>query len=99
MSSPEEMQLADDLRHIVAGHRLATVWPPEAAPLVRKALGGAHIIGPQRTLTQDVSFGFDQLAEIAIRALSPAVNDPFTAMTCIDWLGETRLFLRGAQQK
>jgi uncharacterized membrane protein len=73
---------------IVRGHRLATVWPPEAAPLVRKALGGAHIIGPQRTLTQDVSFGFDQLAEIAIRALSPAVNDPFTAMTCIDWLGE-----------
>jgi len=73
---------------IVRGHRLATVWPPEAAPLVRQALGGAHIIGPQRTLTQDVSFGFDQLVEIAIRALSPAVNDPFTAMTCIDWLGE-----------
>src|SRR5580693_7661640 len=73
---------------IVSGHRYATVWPPEAAPLVRKALGGAHIIGPQRTLTQDVSFGFDQLVEIAIRALSPAVNDPFTAMTCIDWLGE-----------
>jgi uncharacterized membrane protein len=73
---------------IVAGHRFATVWPPEAAPLVRQALGRAHLIGPQRTLTQDVSFGFDQLAEIAIRALSPAVNDPFTAMTCIDWLGE-----------
>ena len=73
---------------IVRGHRYATVWPPEAAPLVRQALGGAHIIGPQRTLTQDVSFGFDQLVEIAIRALSPAVNDPFTAMTCIDWLGE-----------
>ena len=71
---------------IVRGHRLATVWPPEAAPLVRKALGGAHIIGPQRTLTQDVSFGFDQLAEIAIRALSPAVNDPFTAMTCGNWM-------------
>jgi len=73
---------------IVAGHRFATVWPPEAAPLVRQALGRAHLIGPQRTLTQDVSFGFDQLAEIAVRALSPAVNDPFTAMTCIDWLGE-----------
>ncbi|MGH3285675.1 MAG: DUF2254 domain-containing protein, partial [Streptosporangiaceae bacterium] len=73
---------------IVSGHRYATVWPPEAAPLVRKALGGAHIIGPHRTLTQDVSFGVDQLVEIAIRALSPAVNDPFTAMTCIDWLGE-----------
>jgi len=73
---------------VVAGHRYATVWPPEAAPLVRKALGRAHIIGPYRTLTQDVSFGIDQLVEIAIRALSAAVNDTFTALTCIDWLGE-----------
>ena len=73
---------------IVRGHRFATVWPPEAAPLVRQELGRAHIIGPHRTLTQDVSFGIDQLVEIAVRALSPAVNDPFTAMTCIDWLGE-----------
>jgi len=31
-------------------------------------------------------FAVDQLVEIAIRALSPAVNDPFTALTCIDWL-------------
>ena len=73
---------------IVRGHRFATVWPPEAAPLVRQALGRAHVVGPYRTLSQDVSFGIDQLVEIAIRALSPAVNDPFTAMTCIDWLGE-----------
>ncbi|MBV9448006.1 MAG: DUF2254 domain-containing protein [Streptosporangiaceae bacterium] len=73
---------------LVRGHRFATVWPPEAAPLVRQALGRAHIVGPHRTLTQDVSFGVDQLSEIAVRALSPAVNDPFTAMTCIDWLGE-----------
>src|SRR6516225_2280133 len=73
---------------VVRGHRYATVWPPEAAPLVRQALGRGHIIGPYRTLTQDVSFGIDQLVEIAIRALSAAVNDTFTAMTCIDWLGE-----------
>jgi uncharacterized membrane protein len=73
---------------IVRGHQVATVWPPEAAPVVRRKLGRAHIIGSHRTLTQDVSFGIDQLVEIAIRALSPAVNDPFTAMTCIDWLGE-----------
>ena len=73
---------------VVRGHRFATVWPPEAAPLVRQALGRAHIIGPQRTLTQDVSFGFDQLVEIGLRALSAAVNDTFTALTCIDWLGE-----------
>ncbi len=73
---------------IVAGHRFATVWPPEAAALMQRELGRAHVIGPYRTLTQDVSFGIDQLVEIAIRALSAAVNDTFTAMTCIDWLGE-----------
>jgi uncharacterized membrane protein len=73
---------------IVRGHRFATVWPPEAATAIRYKLGRAHIIGSHRTLTQDVSFGIDQLVEIAIRALSPAVNDTFTALTCIDWLGD-----------
>jgi uncharacterized membrane protein len=73
---------------IVQGHPIGTVWPPEAAVRVNKELGRAHITGPHRTLTQDVSFGIDQLVEIAIRALSPAVNDTFTAITCIDWLGD-----------
>jgi uncharacterized membrane protein len=73
---------------VVRGHRFATVWPPEAAPLVRQALGRAHAVGPYRTLSQDVSFGIDQLVEIGLRALSAAVNDTFTALTCIDWLGE-----------
>ncbi len=73
---------------IVRGHRFATVWPPEAVPLVSQALGRAHVVGPYRTLSQDVSFGIDQLVEIALRALSAAVNDTFTALTCIDWLGE-----------
>src|SRR5581483_6058050 len=36
--------------------------------------------------TQDLAFAIDQLVEIAIRALSPAVNDTFTALTCVDWL-------------
>jgi uncharacterized membrane protein len=49
----------------------------------------AHITGSNRTLAQDLAFAVDQLVEIAIRALSPAVNDTFTAMTCIDWLGES----------
>jgi uncharacterized membrane protein len=33
-------------------------------------------------------FAIDQLVEIAIRALSPAVNDTFTALTCVDWLAD-----------
>ena len=74
---------------LVQGHPYAVVWPPEAAGRVSEALGRAHVTGPYRTLTQDISFGVDQLVEIAIRALSPAVNDTFTALTCIDWLGDS----------
>jgi uncharacterized membrane protein len=72
---------------LVHGHSMATVWPPDATPAVSNALRRAHITGPNRTLAQDLSFAIDQLVEIAIRALSPAVNDTFTALTCIDWLG------------
>ncbi|MGP8006020.1 MAG: DUF2254 family protein, partial [Acidimicrobiales bacterium] len=57
-----------------------------AAGQVAAALDKAHVTGPHRTLTQDPVFAIDQLVEIAIRALSPAVNDTFTALTCIDWL-------------
>jgi uncharacterized membrane protein len=73
---------------VVEGQPLASVWPAAAAPGVARALGGAHATGPHRTLTQDLSFAVDQLVEIAIRALSPAVNDTFTALACIDWLGD-----------
>jgi uncharacterized membrane protein len=73
---------------VIAGHPLATVWPPEAAPNVARALARAHVTGPHRTLIQDPVFAIDQLVEIAIRAISPAVNDPFTALTCIDWLAD-----------
>ena len=71
---------------VVAGSPLATVWPGGAAGQVALDLAKAHMTGPHRTLMQDPVFAIDQLVEIAIRALSPAVNDTFTALTCIDWL-------------
>jgi uncharacterized membrane protein len=71
---------------IATGRPLATVWPGGAAGQVALALSKAHVTGPHRTLMQDPVFAIDQLVEIAIRALSPAVNDTFTALTCIDWL-------------
>jgi uncharacterized membrane protein len=74
---------------LTQGHPVATVWPPEVAGTIGRRLEDVHITGPLRTLSQDIAFGIDQLVEIAIRALSPAVNDTFTAMTCIDWLGDS----------
>ncbi len=83
---------------LVQGHPYATVWPAEAAELVAKELASAHVTGPYRTLAQDVSFGVDQLVEIGIRALSPAVNDTFTALTCIDWIGDSLRKVTGRWQ-
>jgi uncharacterized membrane protein len=74
---------------LVQGHPLAIVLPAEAAPEVARSLERAHATGSFRTLTQDLSFAIDQMVEIGIRALSPAVNDTFTALTCVDWLGES----------
>ncbi len=53
------------------------------------ALREAVLIGPSRTGYQDAEFSLLQLTEIAVRALSPGVNDPFTAAECVDRLGET----------
>ncbi|HEX7444629.1 MAG TPA: DUF2254 domain-containing protein, partial [Acidimicrobiales bacterium] len=73
---------------VVKGRPLAIVWPAGAAPGIDRAMQRAHAVGPSRTLAQDLQFAIDQLVEIAIRALSPAVNDTYTAVTCIDWLGD-----------
>jgi len=72
----------------VAGQVMARVWPPDAAAAVEQILAFGHIAGAYRTLPQDISFGVDQLVEIALRALSPAINDTFTGMTCVDWIAD-----------
>lgn len=51
------------------------------------AVNASMVRGPSRTATQDAGFLVNQLVEIAVRALSPGINDPFTASTCIDRLG------------
>jgi len=73
---------------VVAGQPLARVIPRQAVGPVSRALVRTHLVGPNRTLTQDPGFAIDQLVEVALRALSPAVNDTFTALNCIDWLGD-----------
>ncbi len=45
-------------------------------------------INRYRTIEQDVGFGIRQIVDIALKALSPGVNDTTTAITCIDFLGE-----------
>jgi uncharacterized membrane protein len=88
-SSNAVVQLVHRPGHFVSqGRPLAVVVPAAAASAVADRLAKAHATGPHRTQFQDLQFAIDQLVEIAIRALSPAVNDTFTALTCIDWLGD-----------
>ncbi len=48
---------------------------------------GTVFFGRHRTSGQDIEYSIDQLVEVAVRAMSPGINDPFTAMTCVEWLG------------
>jgi len=45
-------------------------------------------VGKFRSYRQDIHFGLRQLVDIALKAISPAVNDPTTAINCLDYLGE-----------
>ncbi len=77
---------------------LVQVWGSEApGDEVIAAIRGAFIIGRQRTTTQDVEFAIEQLVEVAVRSLSPGINDPYTAITCIDWLTTELVHLAGKQ--
>ena len=78
--------------HVVAGMEFARAWaaspdePAPAVPFLSAALDHAVRIGFERTLEQDLGLGFRQLADPACKALSPAVNDPYTAIQAIDHL-------------
>ena len=48
----------------------------------------AFVIGPDRSPAQDIEFGIRQLVEIGLRALSPGINDPFTAIAALDRLAD-----------
>jgi uncharacterized membrane protein len=66
---------------------IAEVWPVHSdeealISLVRRSV----VVLNQRDMVQDVAFGIRQLADIALRAMSPGINDPTTAVNCIDYL-------------
>jgi uncharacterized membrane protein len=73
---------------IVEQSDIVVIWPPqEVDEELVKRVNDAFILGARRLRLQDVEFAINQLVEIAVRALSPGINDPFTAIACIDRLG------------
>ncbi|WP_119168193.1 DUF2254 domain-containing protein [Algihabitans albus] len=72
---------------VVAGTEVMVAWAPKPlADADLRTLQASIAIGQARTPFQNVEFIIDQLGEIIARALSPGVNDPFTAIACLNWL-------------
>ena len=78
---------------VLRGEPLAAVIPADRGDAIDAVLQRSVKIGRHRTLTQDSEFAIAQIVEIAIRALSPAVNDTFTGVACVDWLADAILVL------
>lgn len=73
---------------VMDGRGLAEVTPADRWGEERTHdLQDCFTVGNKRTPEHDLMFLVSELVEIAARALSPGVNDPVTAITCLDWLG------------
>lgn len=73
-------------------------WPSDrVTDDVADTLRNCYIWGATRTSVQDVMFLVDELVEIAARAISPGINDPFTAKNCLNWLGVALSDLSGRE--
>jgi uncharacterized membrane protein len=75
-------------RFVVEGTPVARVWrrdgtEADVAEETTDRVGAAVTTGHRRSVVQDVEFPFRQLVEVAIRALSPGINDPITATACV----------------
>jgi len=74
---------------------LALTYPPDQQTI--DAINAAYSIGRHRTVDQDPAFGIRQIVDVAIKALSPGVNDTSTAVICVDYLTSILAHLAGRQ--
>jgi len=101
------VELAKAYRISLHLERRVGQFVPAGIPLARVSKSGrvsvhsaldfiaAFDIGPTRTMQQDVEFGIIQIVDIALRAMSPAVNDPSTAISCVDQLSRIMILWIG----
>jgi uncharacterized membrane protein len=94
-----------DLRaghHAIPGSVSGWILPGSAlTPAFTKAVAASLLVGRDRTPVQDLEYSIRQLVEVAVRALSPGINDPFTALATIDRLALSlsRIMERGSAQR
>jgi uncharacterized membrane protein len=77
-------------RYAIRGTALCTIWPAVDGDRLEEVTTGARRrvgVGSTRTISDDPRFGIRQLVDVALRALSPGINDPTTAQDAIFHLG------------
>lgn len=80
---------------ILPGSMVGRIAPRMLAAEAQEMVARCMVIGDSRSVEQDVEFAVRQLVEIGLRALSPGINDPFTAIAVLDRLGSALASLAG----
>ncbi len=87
-------------RHVIEGSTFAWIAPAKAADEIHGDIENCLMLGGEQASIQDVETSIRQLVEVALRALSPSISDPFTAMAVIDRLTSSvaKIMRRGTLQ-
>ena len=85
--------------HITLGAPVGSAWPVEAGGVDADALTPDVLagigLGFERTVEQDLALGLRQLTDIAVKAISPGINDPVTAAHAVGYSGDLLIRLQG----
>lgn len=82
--------------YVLEGARIARVWGEDIDDELLDKIRGTLILGSERTFDQDLRYAVIQLSDIALRALSPGINDPTTATDTMNSIGELLIRVVGA---
>ncbi|MBM7599867.1 putative membrane protein [Virgibacillus halotolerans] len=74
---------------IPKGFPVMSVYDKKETMNIKEEIAATLVIGNERTDIEDIEFMIQKLVEIALRAISPAINDPHTAINCINRIGTT----------
>ena len=82
--------------YVLEGARVARVWGEDIDEEVLERIRKTLLLGSERTFDQDLRYAVTQLSDIALRALSPGINDPTTATDTVNSIGEVLIRLVSA---
>lgn len=108
----DRMMLADDAANadvsvrllkrvgdqVVKGEPIAQIWPAERGESMEANLRDHLHTASSRSTDQDVRFAQQQIVELAVRAMSPGTNDPYTAVNAIQQVASGVLTVVGREE-